>query len=134
MSVRTGRDFAGAAEAKAEIAAAARYLLKGATGTARDTMVREIIEMVGDVASARHDNPLDAHAARQSTTYKDYVIDAYLRDTDRWRATIRRSNGKKIRVTFPLSVRSETTTSADALTAEKAVELAKTAIDEGELV
>ena len=43
-------------------------------------------------------------------------------------------NGKNIRVTFPLEVRNEATTTADALTAEKAVEHAKNAIDEGELV
>ena len=43
-------------------------------------------------------------------------------------------NGKNIRVTFPLEVRNEATTTADALTAEKAVEHAKNAVDEGELV
>jgi predicted nucleic acid-binding protein len=66
--------------------------------------------------------------------YKDYVIDAYRRDTDRWRATIRRSNGKKIRIAFPPSVRDEVTTVTDAITAEKAVEFAKRAIDGGEVI
>jgi hypothetical protein len=65
--------------------------------------------------------------------YKAYVIDAFQRDTDKWRATIRRSDGKKIRVAFPRSVLDETTTSTDALAAEKAVELAKRAIDGGGL-
>jgi hypothetical protein len=67
-------------------------------------------------------------------TYKAYVIDAFQRDTDRWRATIRRLDGKKIRVAVPPSVLDQTTTSADALTAEKAVELAKKAIDGGGLI
>jgi hypothetical protein len=42
-------------------------------------------------------------------------------------------NGKKIRVAVPPSVLDEATTSVDALTAEKAVELAKKAIDAGGL-
>jgi len=42
-------------------------------------------------------------------------------------------NGKKIRVAVPPSVLDEATTSADALTAEKAVELARQAIDSGGL-
>jgi hypothetical protein len=67
-------------------------------------------------------------------TYKAYVIDAYRRDIDRWRATIRRLDGKKIRVAVPPSVVGETTTSADALTAEKAVRLAKKEIDSGGLI
>ena len=67
-------------------------------------------------------------------TYKAYVIDAFKRDTDRWRATIRRLNGKKIRIAVPPSVLDEATTSADALTAEKAIELAKKAIDGGGLI
>lgn len=62
------------------------------------------------------------------------MIDAFQRDTERWRATIRRLDGKKIRVAVPPSVVDETTASADALTAEKAVELAKKAIDGGGLV
>ena len=78
---------------------------------------------------SRTDQSPDPRAAKQlpmnRITYKAYVIDAFQRDTDRWRATIRRSNGKKIRVAVPPSVLDEATTSADALTAEKAVELAK---------
>jgi predicted nucleic acid-binding protein len=67
-------------------------------------------------------------------TYKAYVIDAFQRDTDKWRATVRKLDGKKIRVAVPPSVRDEYTTSADALTAEKAVELAKKAIDAGGVI
>ena len=61
------------------------------------------------------------------------AIDAFQRDTDNWRATIRRLDGKKIRVAAPPSVLDQATTSADALTAEKAVELARKAIDGGGL-
>ena len=42
-------------------------------------------------------------------------------------------NGKKIRVAVPPSVLDQATTTADAPTAEKAVELAKKAIDAGGL-
>lgn len=129
MAIRIDWDLVGE-DAMAEIGAAARHLLKDATGDARDEIVQQIVSIVHDAASGRQ----PAQRGRQSVTYKDYVIDTFLRDTDRWRATIRRSNGKKIRVTFPLSVCNETTTSADALTAEKAVEHARNAIDSGELV
>ena len=141
MSVQIEYDFAGDDDARAEIGAAVKYLLRDATGSARGDIVGEIIEIVRDVANGllpgEHQDPLDARAVKQplmsGIIYKAYVIDAYRRDTDRWRATIRRSNGKKIRVAFPPSVLDEATTSADALTAEKAVELAKKAIDGGEL-
>jgi hypothetical protein len=142
MTVQIDWDFAGDDDAKAEIGAAVRYLLKDATGNARGDIVREIIEIVRDVANGRlppqHQNPLDVRAVKQAPmsgiTYKAYIIDAFERDTDRWRATIRRSNGKKIRVAFPPSMLNEATTSADALTAEKAVEFAKKAIDGGGLI
>lgn len=135
MSVQIDRDFAGDGDAKAEIAAAVRHLLRDATGSARGDIVREIIEVVQDIANGM---PLpDVRAVNQTLmsgiTYKAYVIDAFQRDTDRWRANIRRLNGKKIRVAVPPSVLDEATTSADALTAEKAVELAKKAIDAGGL-
>ncbi len=129
MSVQIDWDFVGD-DARKEIGAAARYLLRNATGAARDDIVREIIEIVNDAANGQP--PLSRD--KQRITYKDYVIDTFLRDTDRWHATIRRLNGKKIRVTFPLSVCNETTTSVDALTADKAVEHARHAIDNGDLV
>jgi hypothetical protein len=142
MSVQIDWDFTGDDDARAEIDAAVRYLLKDATDNrARGDIVRQIIEIVHDVANGlhppQHQNPVDARAAKQSPMsgiiHKAYVIDAFQRDTDKWRATIRRSDGKKIRVAFPPSVLDEATTSTDTLTAEKAVELAKKAIDGGGL-
>jgi hypothetical protein len=137
MSVQLDLDFAGADDAKTEIAAAARYLLRDATGSARSNIVREIMEIVGDIANGmlkpQHANPPDTRAMRQRVTYKAYAIDAFQRERDMWRATIRRSDGKKIRVGVPLAVVDSTTTPTDALTAEKAVELAKHAIDNGDL-
>jgi hypothetical protein len=141
VSVQLDWDFAGDDDARAEIGAAVRYLLKDATDGARRDIVRRIIDTVHDVANERrpqHPNPLDARAVKQlpmsGITYKAYVIDAFQRDTDNWRATIRRLDGKKIRVSAPPAVLDEATTSADALTAEKAVELAKKAIDGGVLI
>ncbi len=142
MSVQIDWDFAGDEDAKAEIGAAVRYLLKDATRSARSDIVREIAEILHDVANgplpSQHQNPLDTRAVKRpamsGVTYKAYVIDAFQRDADKWRATIRRLDGKKIRVAVPPSVVDEATTSADALTAEKAVELAKKAIDGGGLI
>jgi len=130
------RDFAGHDDAKAGIGAAVRYLLKDAAVSARGDIVQEIIESVRDVANELlpHHNRAVKQPPMSGVTYKAYVIDAFQRDTDRWRATIRRSDGKKIRVAVPPSVLDQTTTSADALTAEKAVELAKKAIDGGGLI
>jgi hypothetical protein len=142
MSVQIDWDFAGDDDAKAEIGAAVRYLLKNATGSARGDIVQELIGIVRDVANGllplQHENPPDACAVKRprmsGITYKAYVIDTFQRDTDRWRATIRRLNGKKIQFAVPPSFRDEATTTADALTPEKAVELAKNAIDDGELI
>lgn len=142
MSAQIDWDFADETDARVEIAAAVRHLLKDATGSARSEIVREIVDIVHDVANGRlpprHRQTPDAGAAKQpamsGVTHKAYVIDAYQRDTDKWRATIRRQDGKKIRVAFPPSVLDQATTSADALTAEKAVEVAKKAIDGGGLI
>ena len=133
MSVQIDGDFADDDDAKTEIVAAVRYLLKDSTGGARGDIVREIIEIVRDAADGLLGAPAVKQAPMSGITYKAYVIDAFQRDTDRWRANIRRLNGKKIRVAVPPSVLDEATTSADALTAEKAVELAKKAIDAGGL-
>jgi hypothetical protein len=139
MSAQIDWDFAGDDDAKAEIGAAVRYLLKDASDSARGDIVRTIVEIVHDVANGwpPHPNPPDAHAvkppATSGITYKAYAIDAFQRDTDKWRATIRRLDGKKIRVAFPPSVLDETTTSTDSLAAEKAIALAKKAIDGGGL-
>jgi hypothetical protein len=142
MTVQIDREFADNDEARAEIGVAVRYLLKDANGSARGDMARDIIDLVQEVANglqpARHPTPPDAREAKQpamsGVTYKAYVIDAFQRDTDRWRANIRRLNGKKIRVAVPPSVLDEATTSADALTAETAVEFAKRTIDGGALI
>jgi len=50
-------------------------------------------------------------------TYKAYIIDAYEREHDRWRATIRRQDGMRIWVAVPPSEHESVTASADALTA-----------------
>jgi hypothetical protein len=51
MSDEFDWDFAGADDAKAEIRAAIRYLLKGATGGARGDIMQEIITIVRQVSS-----------------------------------------------------------------------------------
>ena len=142
MSAQIDWDFAGDVDAKAEIGAAVRYLLKDVPSSARGDIVREIIGIVGDVANGLlppgQQHSLEAGALRNPAMsgiiYKAYIIDAFKRDADRWRATIRRLDGKKIRVAAPAAVLDAATTSADALTAEKAVELAKKAIDGGAVI
>jgi hypothetical protein len=57
-------------------------------------------------------------------TYRAYIIDAYEREQDRWRATIRRQDGMRIWVAVPRSEHESVTTSADTLTAEGAIDLA----------
>jgi hypothetical protein len=134
MSDQVSWDFSGDDDAKAQIGAGVMFLLKDATGSARGDIVRAIIGIVRDVADGL--KPLDACAVKQPARniYKAYFIDAFQRDTDRWRATIRRVDGKKIRVAVPPSMLDETTTSADALTAEKAIGFAKNEIDCGGLI
>lgn len=132
MTIKNDREFADNDAAKAEIRAAVSYLLGDATGSARGDMARDIIDLVHEVANGLH--PAQHQPAMSSITYKAYVIDAFQRDKDRWRANIRRLNGKKIRVAVPPSVLDEATTSADALTAETAVEFAKKTIDAGALI
>ena len=50
MSDQDDWDFAGADDAKATIRAAVRYMLKGAAGSDRGDIAREIIEIVNEVA------------------------------------------------------------------------------------
>ena len=50
MSDQDDWDFAGPDDAKAEIRAAVAYLLKTAAGIDRGDIVREIVEIVGEVA------------------------------------------------------------------------------------
>jgi hypothetical protein len=63
--------------------------------------------------------------------YKAYIIDAYERETGRWRAAIKRQDGTKIRVTVPPGEHLQVITSADTLTSQEAVSLAKLGIDGG---
>ncbi len=50
MSDQDDWDFAGADDAKVTIRAAVRYLLKGAAGSDRGDIVREVTEIVNEVA------------------------------------------------------------------------------------
>jgi hypothetical protein len=140
MSDQVDWEFAGDDDAVAQIGAAVRYLLKDTTGSVRADRVREIIGIVRDAADGlpADQAPPDAVAARQTAmsgvAYKAYVIDTFRRDTDRWRATIRRSDGKKIRVASPAAVLDQATIAAEAISAEKAVEFAKKTIDRGGLI
>ncbi|MHC2436981.1 hypothetical protein [Bradyrhizobium sp. USDA 4451] len=135
MSGQVDSDFASEDRARAQIGAAVSFLLRDASGVAREHAVEAIVEMVRQVASLPPtlDTP-SIQPLMSGIAYRDFVIDAYRRDVDRWRATIRRSNGKKIRIASPPSVRDEATTTADAITAEKAIEFARRAIDMGEVL
>jgi hypothetical protein len=62
MSDQDDWDFAGPDEAKAEIRAAVTYLLNGTAGSDRGDIVREIVEIVSEVArglAPGGQNPLD---------------------------------------------------------------------------
>jgi hypothetical protein len=59
MSDKFGWDFDGQEDAEAEIRAAVRYLLKGAAGTARAEIVREITQIVRDVVNGLPSGPPD---------------------------------------------------------------------------
>ncbi|MHC2335668.1 hypothetical protein [Bradyrhizobium sp. USDA 4454] len=135
MSVQVDSDFASEDRARAQIGAAVSFLLRDTSGIAREHAVEAIVEMVRQVASLPPtlDTP-SIQPLMSGIAYRDFVIDAYRRDVDRWRATIRRSNGKKIRIASPPAVRDEATTTADAITAEKAIEFARRAIDMGEVL
>ena len=139
MPDRIDGNFAGGYDAKAAIGMAVKYMLRDARGSMRDEVVREIIDIVHSAANeapARQDQ-LDGApkpAPVSGIAYKAYVIDAFRRDEDRWRSTIRRQDGKKIRIASPPAVVDHATTGSDALTAEKAVEFAKRTIDAGGVI
>jgi len=140
MSDQIDWDFADDDAARAQIGAAVGYLLRYTVGGARADLIRRIIDIVRDVADGvpAQPNEPDTVAVKQpamsGVNYKAYVIDTFRRDTDRWRATIRRSDGKKIRVASPAAVLDQATIAAEAMSAEKAVEFAKKTIDRGGLI
>ena len=51
--------FDGTEDAKTAIRAAVQYLLNGVSGTARGEMVRDIVEIVRQVADGPQPDPLD---------------------------------------------------------------------------
>jgi hypothetical protein len=59
MSHELDWNFASKDEAKADIRAAVEYLLRDAVGSARTDIVREIIEIVREIANGEQHNPLD---------------------------------------------------------------------------
>jgi hypothetical protein len=69
-----------------------------------------------------------------SIIYKSYIIEAYERETGRWRATISRQDGTKIGVAVPPAEHLQVVTSADTLTSQEAVNLAKLRIDRGGMI
>jgi hypothetical protein len=69
--------------------------------------------------------PTETHSRERER----FQIKAFVREPGKWRASVRRSDGSKIRVgtcTFDLFI-----TSADASTADQALQLARRAIDAG---
>jgi hypothetical protein len=59
MSDEFNWNFADSNQAKTEIRTAVGYLLRGAAGSARGDIVREIIEIVREVANGEQGNSLD---------------------------------------------------------------------------
>jgi hypothetical protein len=59
MSDQDDWDFAGADDAKAGVRAAVRYLLEGAAASDRGDIMREIIEIVNEVARGLAPGPSD---------------------------------------------------------------------------
>jgi hypothetical protein len=84
------------------------------------------------IRSAASIEPLEIQVGRApgpSKERKCFQIDAFERERGKWRASIRRSDGSKVRVGnmhFDLF-----TTSVDTLTADQALQLARMAIDAG---
>jgi hypothetical protein len=66
--------------------------------------------------------------------YKQYLIETYEREPARWRARIRRLDGRHIRVHVPQMEHASITTSDDSLTPETAINLAKKVIDAGRMI
>jgi hypothetical protein len=69
-----------------------------------------------------------------SVNYKQYLIETFEREPMRWRARIKRLDGRNIRVLVPQMEHASITTPADCSTAETAADLAKKAIDAGRMI
>jgi hypothetical protein len=69
-----------------------------------------------------------------SVNYKQYLIETFEREPKRWRARIKRIDGRNIRVHVPQMEHASITTVDDALTAEIASDLAKKVIDAGRMI
>jgi hypothetical protein len=64
--------------------------------------------------------------------YKQFIINRFEREPGKWRATVRRSDGKPLMVSGRARVKlSEFVTGVDAMTAEAALLAAMAAIDAG---
>jgi hypothetical protein len=61
--------------------------------------------------------------------YKGYRIEAFEREKERWRTRTSRVDGAKIKVKIPPMEESVIESSGDALTADRAIDEAKKAID-----
>jgi hypothetical protein len=66
--------------------------------------------------------------------YKQYLIETFEREPTRWRARIKRIDGRNIRVHVPQMEHASITTADDASTAETASDLAKKVIDAGRMI
>ena len=63
--------------------------------------------------------------------YKAYRIEAVEQEADRWRAAISRLYGQPIKIAVPPGEHMVVTTSADCLSGNAAIDLAKQSIDGG---
>jgi hypothetical protein len=64
-------------------------------------------------------------------SYKGYSIDPFEREPGRWRTTIKRLDGRKIKAVGSSTPFPSVTTSADCLSEQAAIDLARKGIDGG---
>ena len=76
-----------------------------------------------------------ARGAWMETRYKNYRIEAYQTEIRRWRARIRRLDGKKVKVAATGEQHEflPTTGARGAMTARSAIDVAKALIDDGSI-
>jgi hypothetical protein len=67
-------------------------------------------------------------------TYKQYLIETFEHEPMRWRARIKRLDGRNIRVHVPQMEHASIITPADSSTPATAVDLPKKAIDAGRMI